>query len=49
MKPRTKAELIDGIKAFWATVTVEKCIKYIRHLRKVIPRAIELYGDATGY
>ena len=48
MKPKTKAELIDGIKT-WATVTVEKCIKYIRHLRKVIPRAIELNGDATGY
>ena len=49
VKPKTKAELIDGIKEFCATVTVEKCTRYIRHLRKVIPRAIELGGDATGY
>ena len=49
VKPKTKSELVDGIKSFWATVTVEKCTKYIHHLRKVIPRAIELNGDATGY
>ena len=49
VKPKTKAELIEGIKSFWATVTVEKCTKYIRHLHKVILRAIELNGDATGY
>ena len=49
VKPKTKAELIDGIKEFWKTVTTEKCTKYIRHSRKVIPRAIELNGDATGY
>ena len=49
VKPKTKAELVDGIKEFWKTVTVEKCTRYIRHLRKVIPRAIELNGDATGY
>ena len=49
VKPRTKEALIGGIEEFWATVTAEKCKKYIRHLRKVIPRAIELKGDATGY
>ena len=49
VKPRTKEALISGIEQFWDTVTSEKCKKYIRHLRKVIPRAIELNGDATGY
>ncbi len=49
IKPRVKEELVQGIQAFWSTVTVEKCTKYIRHLRKVIPRVIELDGDATGY
>ena len=29
VKPRTKEELIDGIKAFWRTVTKEKCTRYI--------------------
>jgi hypothetical protein len=41
--------LIDGIVQFWETVTVEKCNKYINHLKKVIPRVIELQGAATGY
>lgn len=48
-KPHTKEELIKGIEEFWRTVDQAKCQKYIRHLRKVIPRAIELNGDATGY
>ncbi len=30
------------------TVTIDKCRRYINHLRKVIPRIIELNGDATG-
>lgn len=49
VKPRTKEQLVEGIQQFWATVDVQKCQKYIRHLRKVIPRVIELNGDATGY
>ena len=49
VKPKTKAELIEGIRDFWATVDQTKCNKYIRHLRKVIPKVIELGGAATGY
>ena len=49
MKPRRKEELIDGIEKFWSTVDKRKCTRYIKHLRKVIPRVIELEGDATGY
>jgi transposase len=49
IKPRTKEELVDGIHRFWDTVTVQKCTRYIRHLRKVIPRVISLNGAATGY
>ena len=48
-KPKTKEELIKGIEAFWGSITVEKCNRYINHLRKVIPRVIELEGQATGY
>ena len=48
-KPKTKEELIEGIKDFWKTVNQEKCAKYIRHLRKVIPKIIEVHGEATGY
>ena len=49
IKPHTKDELISGIEEFWNTVDKDKCKKYIRHLRKVLPRAVELNGDATGY
>lgn len=48
-KPKTKDELINGIKQFWTTVSVEKCQKYIGHLRKVIPKVIEVDGAAAGY
>ncbi len=49
VKPRTLTELKEGIKAFWLTVTPAQCGKYINHLRKVIPRVIEVQGEATGY
>lgn len=49
-KPKTKDELISGIKYFWQTrMTKEKCNKYIDHLKKVIPKVIERGGRASGY
>jgi len=42
-------QLVDGIKEFWKTIDVAKCTKYIRHLRKVIPKVIEGCGEPTGY
>ena len=44
-----KAELISGILEFWETVDVDKCRKYIGHLKKVVPKVIELNGGPTGY
>ena len=49
VKPKNKPQLVEGIQHFWQTVDVQKCTKYIRHLWKVIPRVIEVNGDATGY
>ena len=49
VKPKVKQELIDGIRAFWRTVDIPKCNKYINHLCKVIPKVIELDGAASGY
>ena len=49
VKPHNKAELVAGIEKFWGSVTKEKCRRYIRHLRKVIPRVIEEDGGASGY
>ena len=49
VKPMTRDDLISGIKAFWPTVDVQKCRKYIGHLKKEIPKVIELQGAASGY
>ena len=40
VKPQNKAELVKGITDFWNTVDKYKCRKYIRHLRKVLPKII---------
>ena len=50
VKPnKTQMELREGILRLWRTVTVSKCRQYINHLLKVIPRMIEVGGEATGY
>ena len=49
VKPTTKLELVNGINSFWATVDENKCCHYINHLSKVIPKVIEVNGEATGY
>ena len=49
MKPKNKQDLMEGILKFWNTVDTPKCQKYIRRLREVVPRVIELNGAATGY
>ena len=49
VKPHKKEELVEGILRFWKTVDTAKCRKYIEHLKKVIPRVIELDGASTGY
>ena len=49
VKPKTKDSLIQGIEQFWATVDIDKCRTYIRHLRKVVPKIIEMNGGPTGY
>lgn len=49
VNPQTKDELVAEITKFLDTVTVEKCQKYINHLKKVIPKVIKLNGAATGY
>lgn len=50
VKPSCKDELVRGICRFWEDrVDVAKCRKYISHLRKVIPKVIEMKGGPTGY
>ena len=48
VKPKNQMELVEGIKSFWATVGPAKCRKHVGHLKKVIPKVIELKGDAKN-
>ena len=49
IKPKTKQELIDGIIEFWDTVDITKTRKYISHVKKVVPKIIDVNGGPTGY
>lgn len=49
VKPKSKEELVRGILRFWDTVDIHKCRRYIDHLKKVLPKAIEVGGEPTGY
>jgi len=48
-KPRNLEELKAGIETFWLSLTPEICRKYISHLKKVIPKVIEVGGAPSGY
>ena len=50
VKPTTKDQLlINGINQFWRTVTVTKCLKYIGHPKKVIPKMIMVKLQASRH
>ena len=49
VKPKNKQELVSGILEFWDTVDINKCKKYIGHLRKVIPIIIKQNVGPTEY
>jgi len=49
VKPKTKEELIAGIKAFLSAVTPTMCTRYVRHIDKVVPVVIARRGTASGY
>ena len=49
VKPKKKDQLVSGILEFWDTVDIEKCRKYVGHLKKVVPKVIEMDGGPTGY
>lgn len=49
VKPTTKDQLVEGIRQFWSTIDMAKCCRYIRHLQKVLPKVVDVQGNATGY
>lgn len=49
VKQSNEEELVRGILNFWDSVTTEKCITYINHLKKVLPEVISVNGEATKF
>ena len=49
VKPLSKHDLVSGIVVFWSRrMTQDKCIKYIRHVNKVLPKMVAKEGGITG-
>ena len=48
IKPKTKDELVSGIKQYWEGLTDAQCSRYIDHIHKAIPRVILNNGDQSG-
>ena len=48
-KPHNISELKAGIKSFWRTMDPDTCLRYIGHLKKVIPKVIQENGGPMGY
>ena len=49
VRPRKKEDFEAGLHEFWGTLTAERCTSYINHLVKVIPKVIEVNGEASSY
>ena len=49
VKPENLTELKAGIHMYWKTSTLEVCRKFIGHLRRVIPKVIEVNGCPSGF
>ena len=49
IKPKKKAESVNGIKKFWNNFDSSRCSCYIDHLEKVFPAVVEREGAASGY
>ena len=49
IKPKTKQQLVDGIIAYWETVTPTKCKTFIDHIHKVMPDVVLNSGGPTDY
>jgi len=48
-KPKNLEELKAGIETLWVSLMPQICQKYIGHLKKVIPKVIEVNGAPSGY
>ena len=48
-KPQNLESLGNGIQLFWKSLTPAVCRKYIGHIHKVMPKVIEVNGQASGY
>ena len=48
-KPRTKDQLIEGIRHIWSSLTTAQCGRYMVHIHKVLPVVVLNDGEASRY
>ena len=48
VKPRTKEELIAGIRDYWCQLTVGRCANFINHMHKALPLVVINHGGPSG-
>lgn len=49
VKPKTKNELVTGIKQYWESLTDTQCSRYIDHIHKVLPHVVLNQGGPTNF
>ena len=47
--PKIREELVKGIENFWVELTAEKRVRYIKHLKEVVPATVDRHGKACRY
>ena len=48
IRPKTKEQLVSGIRQFWEELNAQQCARYIEHIHKAIPRTILNHGWPSG-
>ena len=49
VKPKVREELVKGIENFCVELTTEKRVRYIKHLKEVVPATADRHGKASRY
>lgn len=49
VKPKSIEQLKAGVREYWQILTPAVCQRYVRHLKKVIPKVIQENGGPSGY
>ncbi|CAC5421329.1 unnamed protein product [Mytilus coruscus] len=49
VNPSNLQKLLDGIQEYWNNLSAETCCSYINYLYKVLPKVLDVDGNATVF